>query len=76
MESPRRCEARCARAGLKVVGRTSSEAMRNEDAETAAKKLGVANILTGSVRRSPATIRVNAQLVNGSDGLERWSQEL
>ena len=64
-----------ARAGLQVVGRTSSEAMKSEDAKTAAAKLGVGDILTGSVRRSPATIRVNAQLVKGSDGLERWSQE-
>jgi serine/threonine-protein kinase len=64
-----------ARAGLQVVGRTSSEAVRNADAETAARKLGVANILTGSVRRSPDTIRVSAQLVKGSDGLERWSED-
>ena len=63
------------RAGLQVVGRTSSEAVKNSDAETAAKKLRVANILTGSVRRSPDTIRVSAQLVKGSDGLERWSQD-
>lgn len=64
-----------ARAGLQVVGRTSSEAVKNADAETAARKLGVANILTGSVRRSPDTIRVSAQLVKGSNGLERWSQD-
>jgi TolB-like protein/Tfp pilus assembly protein PilF len=64
-----------ARAGLQVVGRTSSEAVRGADAETAARKLGVANILTGSVRRSPSTIRVSAQLIKGSDGLERWSQD-
>lgn len=64
-----------ARAGLQVVGRTSSEAVKSDDAKAAAAKLGVGNILSGSVRRSPATIRVNAQLVKGSDGLERWSQE-
>jgi TolB-like protein len=63
------------RAGLQVVGRTSSEAVKNADAETAARKLGVANILTGSVRRSPSTIRVSAQLIKGSNGLERWSQD-
>ena len=61
-------------AGLKVVGRTSSEAVRNDDAETAADKLGVTHILTGSVRQSPSVIRVNAQLIDGKDGLERWSQ--
>lgn len=60
--------------GLKVIGRTSSEALRNDDAETAARKLEVGNILTGSVRRSPAMIRVSAQLVDGRDGSERWSQ--
>ena len=60
-------------AGLKVVGRTSSEAVRNDDAETAAKKLGVSTILTGSVRQSPSLIRVSAQLVDGDTGLEKWS---
>ena len=61
-------------AGLKVVGRTSSEAVRNDDAETAAKKLDVSNILTGSVRQSASTIRVTAELVDGHSGLDRWSQ--
>lgn len=61
-------------AGLKVVGRTSSEAVRNDDAKTAAEKLLVPNVLTGSVRYSPSTIRVSAQLVDGKDGVERWSQ--
>lgn len=64
-----------ARVGLQVIGRISSQAVKGEDARTAAQKLGVSSILTGSVRRSPATIRVNAQLVEGSDGVERWSQQ-
>jgi serine/threonine-protein kinase len=61
-------------ADLKVVGRTSSEAVGKEDAETASKKLGVVNILTGSVRKTPAVVRVAAQLVDGGTGLERWSE--
>jgi TolB-like protein/tetratricopeptide (TPR) repeat protein len=61
--------------GLKVIGRTSSEMVRGDDAETAAKKLAVANILTGSVRRSPATIRVTAQLIDGTTGIESWTQD-
>lgn len=61
-------------AGLAVVARTSSEMLRDADAKTAARKLGVANILTGSVRRSPSMIRVNAQLIDGDSGMERWSE--
>ena len=60
--------------GLRVVARTSCEAVRNDAATVAAKKLEVGTILTGSVRRSPELIRVSAQLVDGSNGLERWAQ--
>ena len=61
-------------AGLKVVARTSSEMLRHSDAKAAARKLGVEHIVSGSVRRSPSTIRVSAQLINGEDGMERWSE--
>jgi serine/threonine-protein kinase len=66
--------ALAALGSLKVVARTSSEMLRNADAVTAAKRLDVANVVTGSVRRSSSTVRVNAQLVDGKDGLEQWSQ--
>jgi serine/threonine-protein kinase len=66
--------ALAALAGIAVVARTSSEMLRNADAITAARRLSVANVVTGSVRRSPSTIRVSAQLVDGSNGIERWSQ--
>lgn len=59
---------------LRVVARTSSEKVRNDDVKTAARKLNVGTIVTGSVRRSSTTIRVNAQLIDGSNGLERWSE--
>jgi serine/threonine-protein kinase len=61
--------------GLKVAGRTSSEVVRNDDAQTAAKKLEVASILTGSVRQSPSTIRISAELIDGKSGMDRWSQD-
>lgn len=60
-------------AQLKVVARTSSEMVRNDDAPTAARKLGVTNILTGSVRRSANVIRIATQLVDGRSGVELWS---
>jgi serine/threonine-protein kinase len=61
--------------GLKVIARTSSEVVRNDDAKSAAQKLGAANVLIGSVRRSASTIRVTAQLIDGRSGSERWSQD-
>lgn len=62
------------RAGMQVIGSTSSEAVRGMDARTIAAKLGVASILTGSVRRAPGKIRIDAQLIRSSDGVQRWSQ--
>jgi TolB-like protein len=61
-------------AGLKVAARTSSELMRDTDIKEAATKLGVAHVLTGSVRRGGGKIRVTAQLLDGVTGLESWSQ--
>ena len=61
-------------AGLKVAGSTSSDAVREDDAQTAARKLGVTNILTGSVRQTPSTIRITAELIDGDTGLAKWSQ--
>ena len=66
--------ALAALGSLHVVARTSSEMLRNTDAVTAARRLNVANVVTGSVRRSPSTVRVSAQLIDGEDGLEQWSQ--
>jgi serine/threonine-protein kinase len=61
--------------GLNVIGRTSSEKFRDAtDLADVAAQLGVANVLTGSVRRSPTTIRINAQLVDSKTGTESWSQ--
>ncbi len=62
------------RIGLQVIGRASSHAVKDLDSKVAASKLGVANILAGSIRRTPQMIRVRAQLVGGSDGVERWAQ--
>ena len=61
------------RIGLEVIGRASSDAVKDMDTRAAAAKLSVANILTGSVRRSPDMVRISAQLLDGSDGSERWS---
>jgi serine/threonine-protein kinase len=59
--------------GLQVAGRISSEAVRNQDATSAARRLHVGHILTGSVRRGPGVVRISSQLIDGHNGLEQWS---
>jgi serine/threonine-protein kinase len=61
------------RAGLQVIGRTSSEAIATKDTSSIVRELGVSHILTGSVRRSDQAMRVSAQLIAGSDGVETWA---
>jgi eukaryotic-like serine/threonine-protein kinase len=62
--------------GLKVTARTSAFAFKGktEDIRKIAGTLGVTTILEGSVRRSGSRLRVNAQLINASDGYHLWSK--
>ena len=63
-------------ADLKVIARTSSFAFKgkNEDMRSIATKLGVANLLEGSVRKSGGQLRITAQLIRASDGVHLWSE--
>ncbi|MGH9589518.1 MAG: hypothetical protein ACRD25_03950 [Terracidiphilus sp.] len=62
--------------GLRVIGRTSSFQFKGEDVDsrTIGERLGVANLLEGSVRREGERARVTAQLIRASDGTQLWSQ--
>lgn len=62
-------------ADLKVIARTSSFQFKgkSEDVRIIGQRLGVANLLEGSVRTSGKTMRVTAQLVRVSDGSHLWS---
>ncbi len=61
---------------LQVTGRTSSFYFKGEhsDLATIARKLNVAALLEGSVRRSANTVRITTQLINASTGFHLWSQ--
>jgi TolB-like protein/tetratricopeptide (TPR) repeat protein len=61
---------------LKVIARTSSFAFKGEKIEIAeiARKLNVAHVLEGSVRKSGNQLRITAQLVRASDSTHLWSQ--
>ena len=61
---------------LQVAARTSSFYFKGKDVDlnTVARKLNVASVLEGSVRRSGHMVRVTAQLNNGVTGYHLWSQ--
>jgi serine/threonine-protein kinase len=62
--------------GLKIIGRSSSFLFKGklEDSRTIGQKLGVANLLEGSVRKQGERVRIVAELINAPDGRELWSE--
>ena len=60
---------------LRVIARTSSFSFKGKevDVATIARKLNVANVLEGSVRKSGNTLRITAQLIRASDSSHLWS---
>ena len=61
---------------LRVIARTSSFSFKGKDVDIAeiARRLNVANVLEGSVRKSGDKLRITAQLVRASDSSHLWSQ--
>jgi serine/threonine protein kinase/Flp pilus assembly protein TadD len=61
---------------LQVPGRVSCFAFKGKPIEIAdvASKLHVANVLTGTVRRSGTRLRITAELVSAHDGFQLWSE--
>ena len=62
--------------GLKVIGRSSAFQFKgkNEDEREIGRKLGVANVLEGSVRREGDHVRITTELIKADDGFQLWSQ--
>ena len=62
--------------GLKVAARTSSFQFKDAKADVreVGRKLGVATVVEGSIRKSGNRLRVSAQLVSAKDGYELWSE--
>ena len=61
---------------LRVVGRSSAFQFKgkNEDLREVGRKLGVTNVLEGSVRREGNHVRITAELIKADDGFQLWSQ--
>lgn len=62
--------------GLKVPARISSFQFKNQiiDVREIGKRLGVATVLEGSVRKSGERLRITSQLINVLDGYHLWSE--
>ena len=59
---------------LHVAARTSTMQIHGGDVREIGRRLNVAHILEGSVRRDGDRLRVTAQLIRASDGFHVWSQ--
>ena len=61
---------------MRVIGRGSSFSFKggDDDLRTIGRRLGVYQLLEGSVRRQGNRVRISAHLVRASDGVELWSQ--
>jgi len=61
---------------LQVAARTSAFSFKGTGAGVPeiARKLNVAHVLEGSVRKSGDEIRITAQLINAADGYHVWSE--
>ncbi len=62
--------------GLRVASRTSAFFFKGKDVDipTVARKLNVATVLEGSVRRSGQRIRITAQLIDAASDSHLWSE--
>lgn len=63
-------------AGIRVAARSSSRVAVQQQlgAPEAAVRLGVANVVEGSVRRRGGKLRISVQLIEGTTGLAVWSE--
>jgi len=62
--------------GLRVAGRTSSFSFKGTGiaASEVGKKLNVASVLAGSLRREGNRVRITAELINARDGFDLWTE--
>lgn len=69
--------ARLAKIGeLKVISRASTQGFKSspENLQEIASRLGVANILQGSVQKFGDTVRVNVRLINAMTNVHLWGE--
>lgn len=65
------------RLGVQVIGRASTFSLKDRDLDipTISQRLGAGYVLTCSVRRIPQSLRVSAQLTDGSANTALWTED-
>ena len=63
-------------SALGVVARNTAFTFKGQsvDVEEVARKLGVSHVLEGSVRKAGGRVRINAQLIDGTNGEHLWAE--
>ena len=63
-------------SGLFVIARNSSFAYKGKsrDLREVSRELGVRYVLEGSVRRAASRVRINAQMIDGTNGGHVWAE--
>ncbi|MGI9341966.1 MAG: winged helix-turn-helix domain-containing tetratricopeptide repeat protein [Gammaproteobacteria bacterium] len=63
-------------SALRVPARTTSFTFKTSDQDVCsiAEQMNVDYVLEGSVRKSGDRLRITTQLINGTDGIHRWSE--
>jgi adenylate cyclase len=63
-------------SGLFVIARNSSFAYKGKspDVRQVSRELGVRYVLEGSVRRAASRVRINAQMIDGTNGGHVWAE--
>jgi TolB-like protein/Tfp pilus assembly protein PilF len=61
---------------LKIIGRNSSFHFKNtsDDSRTIGQRLGVVNLLEGSVRKQGERVRIAVDLITAADGRQLWAE--
>jgi len=64
-------------SGLKVLGRSSSRALRDKAGDPAAIRasLGITHLLEGSVRAAGSDLRLSVRLIRTADGAQEWAED-
>lgn len=62
--------------GLRVAARTSSFAFKakHDDVREIGRRLNVASLLEGGVRKAADVVRIDVRLVSATDGFQLWSE--